>query len=126
MGIGFRESGTGRLIAIEAGGVSSTGHFAWRKWNSATSASSTYVVIEDGTVILYERPVILWLAIRDDGTNLTPYASIDGVHWQAFDIARARNDFFTTGPDQLLFGGYTSGADQCVSLIHWELQAGAP
>jgi len=126
MGIGFRENGTGKLIVFSNGGEGNTGHYAWSKWNDATSFSAAYVSINEATAFVYERPGLLWLAIQDDGTNLTPYQSVDGIHWQAIDSARARNDFFTTGPDQLLFGGYTSGADQCVALIHWATQAGAP
>jgi hypothetical protein len=127
IGVGFRESATGKIITLEAGGTGGTARWSWSKWNSAVSFSASYFSVTDVASNVYEKnSAVLWMALRDDGTDLTPYASADGVHWQSLYTAQPRGDFFTTGPDQLMVGGYTSGANQCVAVVHWELQAGAP
>jgi hypothetical protein len=90
-GMAFRESGTGKLISFHW-----NNGFIWTtKWNSANAINSDYSN--------FACPVPPgWIQIRDDGTNLTFWLSGDGQVWQRIE-SRARNNFFTTAPDECGF-----------------------
>jgi hypothetical protein len=119
--LGFRQSGTGKLVGllsvIDGGGQGLSAD----KWNSTTSYSGAYGSTGYKTAAsVGAAPIARWLRIADDGTNLTFSWSNNGIEWVQHD-QQTRTDFLTTtGPDQLCWGAYVNaGGDIHVRLYSW-------
>ena len=98
-GIVFYESATGKGIEFSMYTTStSTVHMQNTKF---TSTTGTFTAYSDGAVQPNIESQFIWLAQRDDGTNLTWMYSLDGDGWQRWDIPRTRANFLTTAPDFL-------------------------
>ena len=112
-GLGFRESGTGKITGI---GSRTPSEISYVSWASATSYSSDI----NNTNIYYMNGVIIWLTIRNDGTNLYySYGPTPNATRQLY--TQAKNAFFTTAPDQVGFfcDSNNSGFAQFLTLYSW-------
>jgi hypothetical protein len=126
LGLCFRESGTSKIIA--AGWNSENDpdtkpiiRAGLSKWTNATTFSANY-----GTQAFQDAHVYIWgpvvyFQIGNDGTNLTFKYGNDGKRWALVKSA-AKNDFFTTGPDEV---GFYSLANNSVTpvgifLLSWK------
>jgi hypothetical protein len=84
------------------------------QFNSSTSFSSNPLTVNWATF----APV-LWLRIKDDGSNRTYYTSADGVNWTQ-QFTDTHTNFFT--PDQVGWGLYDNGNSSVnfdFTLISW-------
>lgn len=100
LGLGYRESDTGKLFTIEftppGDTVGQGGHIRVMKYTNETTVSSEVVQANN----IYDR---LWLEIEDDNTDLYFRASIDDDTWHEFHT-EARGTFLASaGPDQIGF-----------------------
>jgi hypothetical protein len=59
---------------------------------------------------------LCWLRMRDDGVDLTWSFSTDGKNFLTFHTA-ARNDFFTTGPDQIGYAVNTNNTTGSAGML---------
>lgn len=100
IGIGLKETGTGKLYAfgvgVDATGGAGTANIAYisYKYTSPTVFSAAYFsgVKLMSTFWFFSR--LIWLRITDDGTNRISYISKDGLFWiQTQTISRT--DFLT-------------------------------
>lgn len=116
-GLVCRESGSGKLIGFFGGNGAAAGALGLelQKWNSFTSYSASYV----GPQSIWPSPV-LWLSLTDDGINLTWGIAIDGQNFKTFWSA-ARNNWFTTAPDQVGIGLNPTSASEYTDgvFVHW-------
>lgn len=113
-GIVLRESSSGKLIEWSPQ-IAGTNNLGLLKWNSPTSAGSTYTY---GNV--NGRWPLCWFKITDDGTNFTFFVGPDGQNWQTWYTA-AVNDWFTTDADGVgicIMDEYQQGG---VLGLHWSL-----
>lgn len=119
-GVGFRESGTGKIIVF--GYTSANGGFFWNtgKYNSATSFSASYTnpSIDDAI----DRSM-LWFQLSADGTNLIFRTSSNGKYWRQFD-SRAKADFFTTAPDEFFIFTDANSSSKVghMTLVSWKVE----
>lgn len=109
-GIGFRESGTGKLLTLANNLASTTGNctpssstpgclgatLQVARWNSATSFNNTQYLENYGPWITQ------WAQINISGGNLSLRISNDGVNFVQL-YTEASNAFFTTAPDQWFY-----------------------
>jgi hypothetical protein len=112
--LGFRDSGTGKIVAGSARTDSGTSKIGLFKWTNSTTFSAAYLDnnhLEIGGQIQMMRMV-------DDGTDFKFYTSNDSVTW-VLHFTISRTDFLAT-PDQILWGGATGDAskDTSTTLIH--------
>lgn len=113
-GVGFRESGTGKLVMLEV--RSSAAAFVVRKWTSATSLSADYATAGDYRQV-NSGMAHFCFRIGIAGSNTTfEYSADNGQNWEML-VNVAQNDFFTTGPDQLAFGAASSNATWTVGMV---------
>jgi hypothetical protein len=111
MGIGFRDSSTGRfVISVYELGDKAT---MWRFTNESTFS---------GVVTTEEKcdwhTDSAWLKFEDDGTTITTYVSHDGFRWfrAGFELRTA----FVAAPDQLIWAINPEGkADKQYSMDAW-------
>lgn len=117
-GVLFRESGTGKIVIFlmqTSGGQLVSGVY---KCSSATAIVAIY---SNTQFILSQPPGCL--RIGDNGTNLTFDFSPDRTNWwQLFSVAR--NDYFTTAPDQVGHFGYPANSATPLlpcsyTVTHW-------
>lgn len=129
VGLTFRESGTSKLITMGWNHENNADseiivRAAISKWNSATSFNLNY---SSGDGVKYQdiltsmTSTIVWYRIGNDGTDLTFAYSADGRHFVTM-FTKAKNDFFSTGPDEVGFHAFstTSGADTGILLLSWK------
>ena len=117
-GIAFRDSvGTGQMevYGIRAESAFNHWHFTdWTAFDSSVAAVSGMNHRKDG-----------WLRMRDDGTNLTGWCSVNGMNWvQISQIGRT--SFLTNAPNQICFwahNGLTSGPKRPSTLLAWYEEA---
>lgn len=117
-GLAFRESGTGKIEAFY--NVYSQGLAAMLlavvKWDSVTSFNNNRAFLETYKV----GELIRWLRLINDGTTLTYQYSVSGYTWYTFASA-LKNNFFTTGPDQvgIVANGSASANAAGLHLLSW-------
>ena len=99
-GIGFRESGTGKLVQLAIGSDLYGPELAVYAFTNPTTFNSSQLAIGRTTVML--GPAI-WMKISDDGTSLTYSISRDGLTWIQL-YTSARTSFMAGGPDQVFVG----------------------
>jgi hypothetical protein len=95
-GVCFEESSTGKVIIFDVG-VSTTPFMEVNKYTNFSTFSAVYTQVAASPPNWIR---LISLRVSDDGTNLTWQWSSDGQNFLRFD-QRARNDFFTTGPDRV-------------------------
>lgn len=113
--VGFRESATGKLILFGPQNYNGAFDLLVRHYDSPTSLNSTQ----------FDEPIFMpgadavWLKLHDDGTNLICSVG-DGSNW--IDVfSEARASFFTTAPDQFIFGTNASGSLNIINrLCAWQ------
>ena len=98
-GLCFRESSTGKFVEFITYFTNNSNHFATDK---ATAPNGSFTGYDDGAVQPgWSTQGIIWLRIRDDGTNLSWFWSQDGVSFQPWLSVRPRTDFLASGPNQI-------------------------
>ncbi|MFV8317108.1 beta strand repeat-containing protein [Mycobacterium sp. 23] len=102
--------GSGKLIdfGIHCDSAQGGFHLNVFKWNSATSASASYVQKKIPADILAFPN---WLRVRDDGSNRYFEYSLNGVDWNLV-YSGGRTDFLTM--TQIGWGGNNSGGNSAV------------
>lgn len=116
--IGFRESGTGKLEVLEQVYSAAGGGFVLAVENYAgpTTFHATRAFFNISNIGL---PI--WMRLVADGTNISFQWSTSGFGFQT--IAQvAKNNYFTTGPDQIFFAAATTNATYQAKghLISWK------
>lgn len=119
-GILFRESGTSKLVSLffQTYNTAPSLQMFIGKHNNDTSYNS------NGTTAVNLGEFPRWLRMGNDGTNISFDFSPDGRNWWNFYTV-AKNDFFTTGPDEVGFFAYPSNNSTpnypvTFNLIHWK------
>lgn len=119
MGVFCREASSSKLYFLPlAVGTSAAARTIglWRMTNETTFSAN----VDTG----YDNIVGgIWMRLTDDGTDIKASYSTDGVNYlELFTDGRA--SFFTSGPDQVGFGG-SSGSGAAGAYLHfktWSLQ----
>lgn len=112
-GIGWRQSSDGKIIS-HALSYSSTWGIRTEKWNSPTSYNAAYVTFPLG----FNGP-LLWLRIRDDGTNRLTYISNDGQNWiQIHSVGRT--DFLTADEVGFFLNINNTSYQAALNLMSWQ------
>lgn len=121
-GIAFRESGTGKLVALRVLRDTNGIGLSSEKWTNPTTFSAVYTLQQSaagGSVIaptLTRTPSSLRLDLSDT-TNIVFYWSMDsGTTWEQYDT-RTKTDFFTTAPDEACMITYANGGRAVVELV---------
>lgn len=117
-GIGFRENSSGKFLMLGPEEADGTYYFGLMRWASTTSLTTSY----KSTPTMGVKP-FYWLRIKDDGTNLIFYVSASGLEGTFIQYdSRARNNYFSTGPDGIAMCLYQeNGSVQSVgSFWSWE------
>ena len=101
-GIGFRESGTGKLMLFSMTGL---GSMIVEEWDSPIYVTGSPPVTAEQE-IWASSPV--WLQIEDEGGagDLIFRYGIDGIHWNELHSVD-RDTFMTGGPNEILLSGVT-------------------
>ena len=123
IGLGFRESGTGKLVVI---GLLQETFFedAEQFRVLRLSGPTTSVTAPKGPLEAIIGYDYLWLKVEADGTDITFYASADGVEWIEL-YSEAKNTYFTTAPDRVFWYGAdtanngTGSTELLLELAHW-------
>lgn len=116
LGIGFRESSTGKLITL--GLVKANEHAVYRWTNQTTFLDDSLFARE---TFPYNH-CMHWLKIEDDSTNLKFFTSSTGLIWHQL-ASQSRTAHMAGGPDEVLF--YVNNASAAASfnihmlLAHW-------
>lgn len=113
-GIAFRDgAGTGEMEVYGIRAESNFNHWNFTDW-TAFSASV------DALGGMHHRKDG-WLRIEDDGTNLTSWASVNGLSWAQMTQV-GRTSFLTNAPNQICFwvhNGLSSGPKRPGTLLAW-------
>lgn len=122
-GIGWKEAASGKLHwhATGANSGGGTGKLITinYKFNTPTSFNGTYAPPSTEFSQLGFGN-LLWLRIKDDGTNRTSWYSHDSFHWVQFHTV-AHTDFFT--PAKVFFAVNTQVAKvEGAWLVSWQVQ----
>jgi hypothetical protein len=96
-GPAFRD-GTGKILVNYPFENSGTPLMSLHKWTSSTSFSAAYTNYSTTNPVPLNKAGLLF-RIKDDGTNLIFYWSLDGQQWIQWET-RGRTDFFGSGPTQ--------------------------
>lgn len=113
LGIGFRESGTGKQVIFGLARVTSP----IIRMHRLTNPTSFGGAVDTGALVVV--PQILFLRIQYDGTNVKFSYSFDGVVY-VLHQSETKTTGFTTAPDQVGVAMYnSSGATDNMSLIGW-------
>lgn len=124
VGIGLRESGTGKLDFLQITENPYTTPFLY--FENVTATSPTAGAIGVRAARKQFLPSVVWVAISDDGANIKFYHSFDGRHWHLF-TTKARASHMAGGPDQAIF--FVNDSDSPVgfvaagNLFSWEVTA---
>ena len=124
-GIGFRESGTGKLsmIGFRFGGIGVGALFYGlldvMQFSSPTATGTSALNAYAETLV---SSPITWLKVTNTGTTLTYFFSGDGQNFQQV-YTEDVDAYFTTAPDELFFtlSVFCATHDAGVTLIHWSL-----
>jgi hypothetical protein len=109
--IGFRESATGKLTLFQA----DFNGLLVENWTSPTVQSSQPLAPNANGYI----GGLVFFRIANDGTNLIFSASPDGRNYVQL-LSVAKNSFFTTAPDQVLFGVASQSVHPAsMTLVSW-------
>lgn len=122
-GLVFRESSTGKFVEFATYFTGNTNHLLTDKYTNPTTSAGAY---DDGAVQPgFSTQGVLWLRIRDDGTNLSWFWSQDGVSFQPWLSIRSRTDFMTTGPNQIGLVAQsldtTAGRNVFMNVLSWQV-----
>jgi hypothetical protein len=113
-GIAFRDgAGTGEMEVYGIRAESNFNHWNFTDW----TAFSASVGALGG---MYHRKDG-WLRMEDDGTNLTSWASVNGLNWAQMTQV-GRTSFLTNAPNQICFwvhNGLASGPKRPGTLLAW-------
>lgn len=119
-GLAWRQSSDGKLVVF---GIQ--GDNTWQLWRmDSPTAWSAY---ENN---LGSQPVhwstVVWLRIKDDGTNRTYYYSNDGQHWTQIPVTVTRTTFMTADQIGWYVNPLDSGAspkwDSTVTLLSFKVE----
>lgn len=114
-GIGVRESGSGKIVAIEIMGTNGPLRLIIEQFTNTTAFSGNAGV--DVQNFIMNPP---WLRVDDDGTNRLWYVSVDGINWLLL-LTEGRTTFLTA--DQLCFhirSSNTGTNPVGLTLLSWE------
>lgn len=113
VGIGFRQSSSGKLTTL---GATLGNSFNVDNWGSATGFSDS-----PGTIPWASSNGLKWFRITDNGTNLVfSVGESPDMFYQVFSVSRTAF-LTTTGPDQVLFFvNSNSGYSVCGTLLSWK------
>lgn len=109
--VGFRESATGKLLLCGPQFFNGAADTLVRRYDSPTSLNSTQ--FDEG--IFMPGADAYWAKLEDDGTNLH-FSVGDGSNW-ILTYSEAKAVFFTTEPDQFIFGTNASGALNIINRL---------
>lgn len=113
--VGFRESATGKLVIWGPQNSNGSYHMLVRHYASPTSLSAT--PFDEG--LLCWGQDAMWLKLDNDGSNLN-FSIGDGSNW-IVAYSEAIASFFTTAPDQFIFGTNASGVLNIINrLVAWQ------
>lgn len=118
-GIGFRDS-SGKWINLYWV-LAGNWEIDYAKWNSSTSINANYYNYSaSGAADWIASRNGIWLRLKDDGTDLIPYWSLNGQYWKQVDpTLRSRTDFMTSGPNAIGMFLYTNGDGVQADVLHW-------
>lgn len=123
VGIGWRESGTGKMhVFVFNGRTPGVGvggfNLVSTKLTDATTFSADYTLAGQVRPYLWGSPA--WARIADDGVNRICSFSNDGTNWFQFHSI-GRTDFLTGGADQVLFfaDDETNTYECGMTLLSW-------
>lgn len=130
-GIGFRESGTSKMVTALVSnfdflnGNALNGNVVVQGYTNNTTSATTYAQKRGGIdwnamgVNRFVPPFgIVWLRVNDNGTNVVYEWSWDKVTWNAL-ITQTRITGFTTAPDQMGFFSQLQSAAVTIADIAW-------
>ena len=121
VGMFFYNSGDGRLVLFHYSAVTSGGggNLSTSKWTSFTAYSSNYVTGGSNYVTMVAP--MLFLRIKDDGTNLIYSYGADLNTFTQFD-SRARHDWMAAGPTHfgIHFGCSTTNLPTVANVLHYK------
>lgn len=92
VGIGFRESGTSKLIMLKFG----------QSQMMVTYSTSETAEVSNLFTSTFSTPPYIFFRIGADGTNITFDFSYNGISWVQV-LTEAKAAHFTTAPDEVLF-----------------------
>lgn len=122
VGILVRDGVGGRMVAMQL--YWSSGYFvAYEKWTGPTEVSPVgYMTVrgmEDGWI---GKPI--WMRMVDDGTNLTPYYSTNGIKFYRVDtVNHTRADWVPSGGNQVgvMFQEITNNSSMIsAEIFEWD------
>jgi hypothetical protein len=115
-GIALYESTTGKLTTL---GPSQDASRNVDHWNSTTSFASGGMPFNSN--IVARGPLVFW-RIRNDGTNLIYYVSMDGVNWVQIGTEPITAFFTTAATDAGFFiDSEGNSYDVLLTVIHWTI-----
>ncbi len=103
-GLALYDTGTGKIVSLEFSG--GTPGLAATKWNSPSAFLATYDTVN---IDIYG---LMYLRVRDDGTNRIMFFSSDGQNFIQF-LSMLNNDFIV--PDRV---GFFANANNLVAPIY--------
>lgn len=128
-GIGFRESSSGKtdfLMVTENPRDATDKFWVHNAWSTTNTSYTAY----SARFPRGQTTPVMWVALRDDGTNLTMYTSYDGVTFNQY-VTKARTSIMVAGPNEIVFhvanDSMTVGSDVAAArLVSWEVMTSAP
>jgi hypothetical protein len=116
LGLVFRDS-TGKLATWSVAWANGWVNRAM-KWTNSTTYNSDYIGPSIYPAMVHGP--IVWMGLRDDGTNRSILYSANGVTWiSAYTIGRT--DFMTSGPNGVgFYWGDTASNAVGMTLLHWQ------
>lgn len=127
-GPAFRQSSTGKITNWQISkNTSNVTYIVVDNWTNSTTFSAD--VIGPTNSIIYDA-ITPWraqvspcLRLRDDGTNLSYWYSLDCLNFTQVGTNQARGAFMTGGPDQIGYftGSSSSGSTPAVTVAKWQV-----
>lgn len=118
VGVGLRESGTGKALLAAASNRADSGASTLRIFQSTDLAN-------EGSFSIYDFPAAnhgLWFRLGYDGSDCTVSASLDGCEWTLLRQVAVTTPF-TSAPDTVVFGLHQNGSSGEPGvkgrLCHW-------
>lgn len=122
IGLVFRETATSKIIFFRLMFDNTTTTktdlvLSVDKYTSPTVLSANYVVASANTF----KSSLMWFSVTDDGTDLIFSYSNNNIDYTNF-YQVARNNFFTTGPDQVGYAinSNTVSGNAILTLLSWQ------